>query len=190
MRSLVVLLALALAFSGCLAGSSGPPAETSSDGPASGSAGDESGNDSGTDPGAEGSGPAAGGNGSEDNDTGPRPGDTVDEGHITVGSPTTYFCSLTVCADQEGIESFLMEEVPPPGTVIGTNTTDSVGAGFNLDLYFHTADGDFLGGCDDRPAPGTAGEQTCEVPEEAASGTVDAVWGADLDVVVVVVEAP
>lgn len=47
----------------------------------------------------------------------------------------------------------------------------------------------FLGGCSVGSAelPGTAGDEIgCEVPEEADWGTVDATWGHDLDVKLVV----
>lgn len=123
---------------------------------------------------------------------GPDPGTVIAEGHISAGSPTTYVYSTASAAGQGGLESFpyqLPEEVQP-GTVLATKTTDNTGIGFNLDIDFHRADGYLVGGCADRPAPGEPGEQTCTVPEDAVQGTVDGVWGADLDVQLVVSELP
>lgn len=173
MRRTVLVVLVAWALAGCLGSSPpGDGAAGNASAPGNGSAmPDETGN-------------------ATPNGTGYEVGEVVAQGHIQAGSPTTYFCSLTVCADQEGIESFRMDEVPPPGTRVGTNTTDGTGTGYNLDLYFHDGDGSFLGGCDDRPPVGQPGDQTCEVPEDAASGTVDAAWGADLEVRVEVVELP
>lgn len=183
MRPLVAVLAIVVVLAGCLGGSApaGPSGNSSDDGgtdsPAQGSNGSTSDGDADADA-----------NATDGNASAWSEGDEVASGNILVGSPTTYIRSLTVAAGQEGVESFHMEEVPPPGTVIGTNTTDNAGAGFNLDLYFHDESGGYLGGCSDQPGPGQAGEQTCEVPDDATQGTVDAAWGADLDVVVEVVE--
>lgn len=183
MRALVALLAAIVVLAGCLGGSApaGPSDDASNDSETADPDRDADGSTS------DGEGDADG-NATDGNASTWSEGDEVASGHILLGSPNTYVCSLTSCLGQEGVESFAMPDVPPPGTVIGTNTTDNAGAGFNVDLYFHDADGGYLGGCADRPDPGQAGEQTCEVPEDAAQGTVDAVWGADLDVVVEVVE--
>lgn len=123
-----------------------------------------------------------------DEPAGPAPGTVIAEGHIQAGSPTTRFLvSITVATGQEGIDSFGFElpNGTQPGTVLATNTTDNGGLGYDLDLWFHTAEGDFLGGCSD-----AGDEQTCEVPEDAAQGTVDAFQGADLDVQLLVDRLP
>lgn len=125
-----------------------------------------------------------------DEQQGPAPGTVIDEDHIAVGSPTTSDAppgrSLAALLGVEGVESFAFElpEAIPAGTPLVTNTTDGAGLGYELDLWFHTAEGEFVGGCGED----AGGEARCRVPEGAAQGTVDAIRGADLDVRLVVVE--
>lgn len=104
-------------------------------------------------------------------------------GHIEAGTPTTRVRSLTVLTDQDGYDSFRFSD-PPVNRSIATMTTDGGGLGFNVDIYFHDAKGVYLGGCATGPeeAQGQKLEEICDVPEGATQGTVDAVFGRDLTV--------
>lgn len=188
MRTATILICATLVLAGCLAGGAGTgtgPASTdatSDDEPAN-RTGNRSSRPEGTDGNATGDGNLT-------------EGETVGEGHIAQGSPTAWYrsvavvtCHMTDARCVEGVDSFLVD-APPGGTVIGTNTTDNGGQGFNLNLFFHDASGQYLGGCGEGALDRTDGEQTCEVPEGAATAVVDAVWGTDLDVVVEVVAPP
>lgn len=193
------LLLLAAATAGCL-GSSGDdagddpdPAVASDPGPresrddGNATADEEAGN--GTSQDADGGNTTEPGNGTDapnGTDSGPQQGDVITEEHITVGSPTTYVRSLTVATGQEGVDSFRWEADLPAGTVLATNTTANQGGPYNVDIYFHEANGSYLGGCN-TPEDG---DETCSVPEGAVQGTVDAAWGADLDVTLYVKAPP
>lgn len=199
----LALLVLAAPTTGCLggdgggaAGEAGPaPAQASGDGSAprngtgggNGTAGSSAGGGNGTAQEPP-NGTSGAGNGTAPNatDDGPRKGQVVAEGHIAAGSPTTYVRSVTVLTGREGVDSFRWEADLPKGTVLATNTTANQGGPYNVDIYFHDANGSYLGGCN---AAGN-GEESCEVPEGAAQGTVDAAWGVDLDVVLYVKEPP
>lgn len=185
MRFAVLLLCASLVLAGCLAGDAGTAtnATPTDDTPADGNATRPNGSE------------ASGGNGS-DADGNLSEGDIVGEGHIVQGSPTAWYrsvavvtCHMTGAPCVEGVDSFLVD-APTAGTVIGTNTTDGGGQGFNLNLFFHDDRGEYLGGCGEGALDRTDGDQTCEVPSGSATAVVDAVWGTDLDVVVEVVRPP
>lgn len=190
MRLATLLICTSLVLAGCLAGDAGDPSNAT---PTNATPDDRS-----PDRPENGSEPSDGsaGNASDGGDGNLSEGDVVGEGHIAQGSPTAWYrsvavvtCHMTEAPCVEGVDSFLVD-APAAGTVIGTNTTDDVGQGFNLNLFFHSANGNYLGGCGEGPLDQTEAEQTCEVPEGAATAVVDAVWGTDLDVVVEVVQPP
>lgn len=130
-------------------------------------------------------------------------GDVVAEGHIQVGSWTSSnflsTASITNCAI-EGIESFCFQD-PPGGATLKTVTT-TPSSSFNVDIWFHRSlDGPrmllpfetFIGGCHEGSSelPGNDGDETgCVVPADAGWGTVDATWGHDLQVKLVVETPP
>jgi len=70
--------------------------------------------------------------------------------------------------------------------VLVSNTTHRSGAGYDVDIYVHDADRSYLGGC----STNEESEESCEVPDRAAQGTVDAFRGADLHVELVVASLP
>lgn len=185
MRVAPILVCGALVLAGCLAGDAGttPNASPTDDTP-----------DDGTPTGPNGS-EGSSGNASQ-SDGNLSKGDVVGDGRVAQGSPTAWYrsvavvtCHMTGAPCVEGVDSFLVD-APAAGTVIGTNTTDGGGRGFNLNLFFHDDRGEYLGGCGEDAFDREEGDQTCEVPEGAATAVVDAVWGTDLDVVVEVVRPP
>lgn len=98
---------------------------------------------------------------------------SVGSGHIVAGSPTTMATAL------EGVTSFYLA-APLPGTLVSSETIDHGGLGYDIDFYFWSAAGDYLGGCF------TAGseELDCVVPTGAAQIEVSAYFGVELDVTV------
>lgn len=114
----------------------------------------------------------------------------VAQGHIEVGSWTSSNFRSTASAtdcDVEGVESFCFYDPPANVTVETVTETDS--PRYNLDVWFHSNETGFLGGCDEgrfSPVGGAGDETGCSVPEEADWGTVDATVGRDLSVELVV----
>lgn len=188
MRLATLLICTSLVLAGCLAGGTGTPSNAT---PTNATPDDGSSNRTGNR--STGSGDRAGNTSGDGNLS---EGDVVGEGQIAQGSPTAWYrsvavvtCHMTEAPCVEGVDSFLVD-APAAGTVIGTNTTDGAEQGFNLNLFFHDDRGEYLGGCGEGALDRTEGEQTCEVPQRAATAVVDAVWGTDLDVVVEVVQPP
>lgn len=204
MAALVVGAALA----GCLGqggadGGSAAPAEASSpgadDGPRNGTDRDRDGAN-GSDEGGSGTGSngTADGNATDDgagadraNATGgPEPGTVVAEGHIQAGAWTSSNFRSTASAtdcDVEGVDSFCFFE--PPANVTVRTVTETGSPRFNLDIWFHSNETGFVGGCSEgrlSPVGGAGDETNCTVPPEADWGTVDATFGRDLSVELVV----
>lgn len=94
-------------------------------------------------------------------------------GHIVAGSPTTIAFGL---ADVTS----LFFAAPEAGTNLTTRTVDNAGIGYDLDLYFYDAAGNYLGGCST-----SAADEVCTVPAAAAEVEVAAFYGADLHVTLV-----
>ncbi len=115
-------------------------------------------------------------------------------GHITLGGPWTYARSIAVVTDQDSIDGFFFP-APPPGSSIKAAVNHdtqacipipygSLCSPYDLNINFHgsTQTGlgrEWIGGCSS-PAP----DEVCTVPDGAVTGEVTAALGAELDVIV------
>ena len=68
---------------------------------------------------------------------------------------------------------------PASGTLITASAVDNSGLGYDLDLYFFTSAGAFVGQCST-----AASDESCRVPAGAQVIEVAAFSGVDLDVTV------
>lgn len=101
------------------------------------------------------------------------PGDVIGEGHITAGTPVTSL----ITDDITGLQNFFVDLNGE--AAIETSTVDNGGLGYDIDVYFYNAAGDYLSGC-----VGGSGDPVCAVPANAASAEIAALYGVDLDVTV------
>lgn len=196
-EALAVLL-LTASLAGCLGGEGGPteagPTATngSDENPPDGQPNGTSSDEEASDEGSQAEANRTRSNRSSSNATGPPPGTVIAEGTIRAGSWTSSnfrsTASATTC-QVEGAESFCFQD-PPVNVTVETRTNTS-SPRFNIDIWFHSDESGFIGGCDEgRSSPiGGAGDETnCTVPPEADWGTVDATFGVNLSVELVVAQ--